>query len=153
MKNLYLLFSRISKFLKLSWSEKILIIEAFFLTGIIRFAIVFVAFNKLAKIFGNVNEESIEIVNDAEKETIKKVGWAVNIVSRHTLWESKCLVKALTGQIMLRNRKLGSTLYLGVAKDEDKRLIAHAWLRSGTVILLGDDVKREFTMVAKFARR
>lgn len=151
MKNLYLLFSRTSKFLKLSWSEKILFIEAFLLTGIIRFAIVFVPFKKVAKVFGKINEESIEHVSDSDKLIINKIIWAVNVIGRHTPWESKCLVKALTGQIMLKNRKLDSTLYLGVAKDEENKLIAHAWLRCGADIITGDDVREKFTMVAKFA--
>ena len=38
---------------------------------------------------------------------------------------------------MLERRKIESTLYLGTAKDEDGKMVAHAWLRSGPFTLLG----------------
>lgn len=149
--DLYQLFKKISKLFRLSWHERLLLLEAFILTGIFRFAILFIGFSKIARISGKYKEESTEQVSAIEKAKIRKIGWAVLIVSTHTPWESKCLVKALTAQIMLARRKINSTLYLGVAKDEEKKLIAHAWLRSGMDIVTGDDVRLMFTVVAKFA--
>lgn len=151
MKNLYLLIRKICKFLKLPSRDKILLIEAFFLTGIIRFAILFIPFNRLAKLAGKYKEESSEYLRDVDRFTTKRIGWVVNIISRNTPWESKCLVKALTAQILLKQRKISSTLYLGVAKDKENKLIAHAWLRSGVDIITGGDEKSLFTEVAKFA--
>ena len=37
---------------------------------------------------------------------------------------------------MLEKRHIESTLYLGTAKDNHGELIAHAWLRSGSFMLL-----------------
>ena len=56
-------------------------------------------------------------------------------MSKYTFWESQCLVKAIAGMKMLERRQIESTLYLGTAKDELGKLIAHAWLRSGPFIL------------------
>lgn len=52
---------------------------------------------------------------------------------------------------MLSTRKVSSTLYLGVARDKEKKLIAHAWLRSGKDIITGANEMEEFTEVARFA--
>jgi hypothetical protein len=139
------------KFFKISWKDKILLLEAFFLTGLIRLAILFIAFNKLAKLAGNYREESPKYLSDIDIFTTKRIGWAVNIISRNTPWESKCLVKALTAQVLLKQRKISSTLYLGVAKGKENKLIAHAWLRSGKYIITGGDERILFTEVAKFA--
>ena len=73
-------------------------------------------------------------------------------MSRHTLWESQCLVKAIAGMKMLEKRNIESTLYLGMAKDEKGKLIAHAWLRSGAIYVSGAEVMERFTVVAKFAK-
>lgn len=57
-------------------------------------------------------------------------------MSRYTFWESQCLVKAIAGMKNARKRHIESTLYLGTAKDNHGELIAHAWLRSGSFMLL-----------------
>lgn len=153
MMNLSPLIYRGRKFLNISWTDKRMLIEVFFLTGIIRFSILFVAFRKLAKLSGKYNEESCDDLCDEQIYIGNKVGYLVYVVSKYTPWESKCLVKALTAQIMLRRKKISSTVYLGVAKDENKKLIAHAWLRCGKNIITGDHERYGFTIVAKFANR
>jgi len=149
--NLFQLLKESRKIFRLSWNEKTLLLEALILTGIIRFAILFIPFNKLATHIGKHKEESSKEVNDFEKIIVNRIGWAVSVVSTRTPWESKCLVKALTAQIMLTKRKVSSTVYLGVRKDEGYKLIAHAWLRSGIDIITGGEVSSSFTQVAKFA--
>jgi len=158
MKILSLLFSKmkkilgkIKKFLFLSWTLKIMIFEALILTGLVRFAILFIPFNKLARRIGKYKDESTYEVSDLERATIGNVSWAVNRVSKRTPWESKCLVQALTAQLMLNKRKISSTVYLGLTKNKEKKLKAHAWLRCGSEIITGDSEREGFTVVAKFA--
>jgi hypothetical protein len=151
MKILFRLIKKLVKFFKLSLQEQALLIEVFFFTGIVRFAILFLPFNKLAEFFGKYKEESPELLTDIEKVAMNKIPWAVSVVSRYTPWESQCFVKALTAQIILKKRKVSATLYLGVAKDEKDNPIAHAWLRSGTDIITGGNGYKSFTPVAKFA--
>ncbi|WPC43293.1 lasso peptide biosynthesis B2 protein [Clostridium sp. JS66] len=151
MKNLYLLVKKFYKFFKIPCKDKILLFQAFFLTGLIRFAILIIAFSTLTKLAGKYKEESPKYLSDMDRFTAKRVSWAVNIISRNTPWESKCLVKALTAQVLLKQKRISSTLYLGVAKDKENKLIAHAWLRSGKDIITGGDEKILFTKVAKFA--
>ncbi|MFC0333367.1 lasso peptide biosynthesis B2 protein [Paenibacillus sepulcri] len=83
---------------------------------------------------------------------IRQVAHAINTVSRHTPWESKCLVRAIAGMKMLERRRIDSTLYMGTAKDKTGQLIAHAWLRSGPVYITGAEVMNRFIVVQKFAK-
>jgi hypothetical protein len=151
MKILFQLIRKTKKFLGLSLRDQGLLIEVFILEGIVRFTILFLPFYKLAKLSGKYKGESPKLLNDVEKISMNKIAWAVIIVSRYTPWESKCFVKALTAQIMLKKRKISATLYLGVAKDEKNNPIAHAWLRSGADIIMGESGYKGFTQVAKFA--
>lgn len=150
-RSLSQLLKKIAKLFKLTWKDKLLLLEALLLTGVIRFAILFVPFNKLAKLAGKAKEESSGVISVKEERIAKKISWTVFVVSNRTPWESKCLVRALTAQIMLSTFKIGSTLYLGVARDEQKKLIAHAWLRSGQNIVTGAQEMEGFTEVARFA--
>ncbi|WP_032077244.1 lasso peptide biosynthesis B2 protein [Clostridium drakei] len=153
MKALLQLTNKIAKFFKLSWQEKVLLIDGFFLSGIFRFVILFLPFNNLVEFVGKYKEESSEEISDINKVTINKIGWAVAVVSRITPWESKCFVQALTAQRMLKKRKIDSTLYLGVAKNKQKKLLAHAWLRSGKIIVTGGLGCNSFTEVMKFSSK
>ncbi|GBF33820.1 hypothetical protein DCCM_2931 [Desulfocucumis palustris] len=84
-------------------------------------------------------------------ETAGRIGRVVETVSRYTPWESKCLVQAIVGKIMLRRRGINNTLYLGVGRDEGKSLVAHAWLRCGEMIITGSQGRERFAAVGKFA--
>ena len=43
-----------------------------------------------------------------------------------------------------------STVYLGLAKDDQEGLAAHAWIRSGDRILTGADAHDQFKVIATF---
>lgn len=139
-------------FLRLNFKTKLLFIEAFLHLGRARY-LKSLSFSKVAPTLGEQMEESSYDLNAANKETLANVSRAINIMSRYTIWESQCLVKAIAGMKMLEKRKIDSTLYLGTAKDENGGLIAHAWLRSGPFYLTGFEVMDRFTVVSKFSKK
>ncbi|MGG3497061.1 lasso peptide biosynthesis B2 protein [Peribacillus simplex] len=139
-------------FLRLDFKTKLLFIEAFLHLGRARY-LKSLSFSKVAPTLGEQMEESSYDLNAANKETLANVSRAINIMSRYTIWESQCLVKAIAGMKMLEKRKIDSTLYLGTAKDENGGLIAHAWLRSGPFYITGFEVMDRFTVVSKFSKK
>jgi hypothetical protein len=70
---------------------------------------------------------------------------------RRLPWMSQCLVQAVAATWMLQRRRIPSTLYFGLAKDSDGKLIAHAWVRSGERILTGAKGHHDYRVVATFA--
>jgi hypothetical protein len=95
--------------------------------------------------------QSPHMIASKERETVKLVSWAVNTASRHMFWECRCLAQAMTGKWMLDRRGISSTVYLGLAKDKKKMLTAHAWLRSGDMVLTGHSEMGRHTIVSTFA--
>ncbi|MET1179929.1 lasso peptide biosynthesis B2 protein [Peribacillus simplex] len=138
-------------FLKLNFKTKLLYIEAFLHLGRARY-LKSISFSKVAPTLGELMKESSFELIAADKETLANVSRAINIMSRYTIWESQCLVKAMAAMKMLEKRKIDSTLYLGTAKDENGGLIAHAWLRSGPFYITGAEVMDRFTVVSKFSK-
>ncbi|MNG37786.1 hypothetical protein D3C84_1252420 [compost metagenome] len=51
---------------------------------------------------------------------------------------------------MLMRRNISSTLYLGTARDASGKMVAHAWLRSGSIYVTGFETMKQFTVVALF---
>ncbi|MBD1378841.1 lasso peptide biosynthesis B2 protein [Metabacillus arenae] len=130
---------------------QLLFIEAFVLLGWARI-LKAKPFLEVAPKLGMKMEET-SISNRSNREVIVNIASAVNAMSRHTFWESMCLVKAIAAMKMLERRQIESTLYLGTAKDENGKLIAHAWLRSGPYFLTGSEEMKKFTVVAMFAKK
>ena len=151
MQNFSILCRKTKTFIKIDNGDKSMFFEAFILCGIYRLAILIIPFNKLKRCFGMYNSESPENIETEFYKTIKKIDWAVEQVSMYTPWQSKCLVQALTAQRMLKRRKIHSTLYLGVAREGQSKINAHAWLRSGRCLVTGGIGYDSFTQVAKFA--
>ena len=141
---------KILKYFRLPWSDRILLLRTFILLGFVRLVLLIIPFRYLSALLGKDFEKS---GNTATTEIgfMRRLNWAIELMSRYTPWESKCLVQAITGKLFLRQRRLENTLYLGVAKTQDQSLIAHAWLRSGDDLVTGVSESIEFTVVAKFA--
>lgn len=142
---------RIIKFVSLPWWEQWLFIEAFCLTGVVRLVILLVPFRWLAPSLGKHMRESPTQEDVAKLTAAKCIGRVIETVSRYTPWESKCLVQAIVGKLMLRLRGINNTLYLGVGRNGEKSLVAHAWLRCGEPIITGGWSLERFTIVGKFA--
>ena len=144
-------FAILAKFTRLSWSKRLLLLEASLWLGMARLAIRLFPFPRIARQLGKHMAESPEADTPAHVKHLQHISWAVVAMSRHLPWECKCLIQAIAGKKMLQRRGIVSTLYLGVAKEGEKALIAHAWLRSGSVILTGRRGKDRFTVVSTFA--
>lgn len=131
----------------LQWQERLIVIEAFWLLGIARATVLFVPFKRVAPHLGQAQGES---ESGEPSSAVHQVAQAITLASRHTPWQSNCFAQALAGHLMLRRRHASNTLYLGVYKKEDK-FLAHAWLRSGDLVVTGRSGHESYTILARYA--
>lgn len=141
-----------TRFLSLSWTERTLLLEAVLWLGLARAAVLTFPFRWIMQGLG----QSANVAHTANsaplQPVVPQVTWAIRVVSRRTPWQSNCLAQALAGLIMLRRRGIVSTLYLGVLKDKQSQLAAHAWLRSSEMTVTGGNQLDQYTVVAWFSR-
>ncbi|SEU28414.1 lasso peptide biosynthesis B2 protein [Paenibacillus sp. NFR01] len=109
-------------------------------------------FYRTAPRLGLQSCETTSFTRLADIPHIRGITKAISIMGRCTPWRSNCMVRAVAGLRMLEKRGIESTLYMGVARDREGRMIAHAWLRSGMLYVSGDDAMKGFTVVEKFAK-
>jgi hypothetical protein len=145
-----------------SWSERAALLEAFVWLGVMRARVTRWPFRRIAARLGLAQTETVEadLVSGvgpardapAAKVSAAHVGWAVQVASARTPWQSTCLVQALAGMAMLRRRRLPGTLFLGVRKNAAAtgHLAAHAWLRCGDVVLIGESGREGCAVVGVF---
>ena len=130
--------------------DKKLTIKVWYLSMFYRFCILTLPKTKLEKMMGVRGEESKAEETVQNLRIAYKIGADVHRVTRHTPWESKCLVRSMTCRKLLEEKGIGSTLFLGVGKDENGKMIAHSWLRCGDMWVTGGNGEG-YAMVAKFA--
>jgi hypothetical protein len=67
----------------------------------------------------------------------ERVGWAVSSAARFAP-RATCLTQALAAEALLRRRGHPVDVRLGVAREDDGRFLAHAWVVSHGRVVVGD---------------
>ena len=142
--------NRLVKFARLPGPDRLLFLEATFWLGIAQLAIRLVPFRRIAPFLGKHMAESPQTIAPAHRGLAERISWVIKTASRHMPWEHKCLAQAIAAKVMFRLRSIPSTIYLGLAKEGDERLSAHAWLRSGDMIVTGTAGLQGFTVISTF---
>lgn len=133
--------------------HKALTIKAWFLSARYRYQMLGKDTSKFRHKWGILGEESANEATIDDYRFAKKVAYSVNQVCSKTKWESKCLVRALTAQKLLSEKGIDSTLYLG-CKEENGKMIAHAWIRCGQAYVTGGNGAADgYAIVEKFKAR
>lgn len=127
---------QLSRLLTLSKHERRIIFYACLLLNGIRLALWLLPFNlvrhKLAEI------ASVWVCkNTPQSVSLGLIVWAVNIATRHTPGGAKCLVRALTTQLLLTRYGYSHQLHIGVAKSAIDTLEAHAWIECQGRVVVG----------------
>jgi len=77
---------------------------------------------------------------DASIADLRRVAWGVAAAARLVPGAS-CLTQALAGQYLLARQGSTSKISIGIEKGTGNELKAHAWLMSGSHIVLGGSIK------------
>ncbi len=68
----------------------------------------------------------------------KLVSWAIAAAAVRVPWRADCLIRAMAAARWLRREGAVWKLSIGVRREPDGRLGAHAWLESGGVVITGN---------------
>ena len=126
--------SRLSKFLRLSSAEKILLVRVWTFLGITRLFLSIFTFTTFRKLLTSIGPFVARVDREfSEEQLVRIVGIASRYVPKGT-----CLAQALTVQLLLKQSGRQACLYIGVNGVEGGHLNAHAWVESrGKVITAG----------------
>lgn len=144
----------VAKWRRRNREERKLIFEALALLGLARMGVLFLPFRFLARSIGNrIRQEAQTLPPPADLKSAQMIGEAIRAAAKYTPWESVCLPQAVAAKWMLKRRNIPGVLYLGVMKDATKpeKLAAHAWIKSGNLILTGAKGHGQYTVVSRFS--
>ncbi len=132
-----MMIKKIRKFLRLPWKLKLLLSEAIitlFFSQLTLFLLPVGEILKKSSSRGTMNGP--DYLND-----LAAIKWALYNASRVCYRKNKCLVQCIAGKRMLARRGIESKIFMGVRHNDEKLIIAHAWLKAGDfeVVEKGED--------------
>lgn len=66
------------------------------------------------------------------------MSWAIAAAATRVPWRADCLIRAMAAARWLRRQGAGWKLSIGVRREADCRLGAHAWLTAADLVVTGD---------------
>lgn len=130
-------------------SDYFLLMRAIFLVAGIRAGLVLSSFRKvsdwLARRAGIVSGKG----NRSKQEAEDRLVWAVSKASRVIPTDKPCLSQAMALKYLLAREGADSELVIGVAKEDDQSIKAHAWVeRDGRILIGGGSSRKRYTRLA-----
>lgn len=141
----------VQKFFKLNRTERLLFIQAYFLSLFYSFYVELIPKRIILKRLGDKDVETSFEPIEGELDEVFQVEKAIRRVVRFLPWTTKCFARAITAKRILQRKQIPSTIYLGVAKEGSNKMLAHAWLRCGSIIVTGKEEMKKFTPIIYFS--
>ena len=143
---------RLRKLLRLSSSERGLLLRAVLLVALTRVGLwllpVQVVRRQLARPSQAPPRSSLD-----DPSCLDEIAWAVTAASRYVP-RATCLTQALAAQVLVERAGLPSRVCLGVARGDGASFEAHAWLESeGRIVVGGPAIERFIPLVAPTGTR
>jgi hypothetical protein len=124
------------KFLGLPAAERWLLVKATLLLGGTRLGLKLLPFRILRRFVESLSRPTTWLPA-TDRFSTERIVWAVELASRYV--PATCLSRALSAQVLLARRGYPVVLYFGAVK-EGERFLAHAWLESEGLVVIGGHV-------------
>ncbi len=125
---------RLRRFLGLGGSDKLLLLEATLVAVFVRLGLQTLRFRRLR---GLLSTDAAD--HELPTEDVERIAWTVKKVCKYIPLDATCLTQAMTGEYMLGRRGRESNLRIGVAKSDEQKLDAHAWLEVDGNVVIGNN--------------
>ncbi len=119
------------RFLKSPLQNKLMLFEASIYTIWAYFMIRVFSFKKYLHWLKNPQKD---IYSEA---TVKQVFYTIKKIDKNAFWTTTCYTQAIAARLIFKRKNIRSQIFLGMTKDIDGKLLAHAWTKVGDTIITG----------------
>lgn len=120
--------------------------QAFWLSAIVKFTLVFLPFRKVLEWKGKMDVETPSGPDESSEGFRKTLQSAMRLCKRYAPWPTECYTQAITARILLRRKGLPGTVYIGFHRKSDGSFAGHAWLRSYDRVITGREEMDKFVV-------
>lgn len=129
--------NKVVAFIKAPLKLKYCLTQTLVLSAYYRYLILHRDFSGISDKLGIYQVENVNEPNNDQMKDLAMINRAINMVCSHTPWKSECLVRAFIASYYLKKKKIPGTVYMGVCRDENGSMIAHAWTKCGKYSVTG----------------
>ena len=137
------------KFWRLSWQDRLLLVETILSLASAGIVIAVLPFRYVGLLAARPIRR-LTLLGQARVYEVGRVRWAIITIAARLPWRALCFQQSLAAQLMLRRRGISSVLYYGAAQDDRSGLCAHVWVRDGNVDVIGGEIACRFAILATF---
>ena len=128
--------SAAGRFFGLQASDRLLITQAVVSVAAIRLALPLLPFRNLLSL---LERASVRFrVDGGVRPPASRIVWAIQAASKRVPRANSCLPQALSARFLLARWGFPAELSIGVAKDGDGKLEAHAWVETFGEAVIGE---------------
>jgi hypothetical protein len=135
----------VGKFLRLTPADRRLLVSALALLWAVRLALWLLPFRVVRRLFTKRSRPAWR-QKEAHPSVVRRAAWAIRAASRYVP-AATCLTQALAAQALLSCYGQESRLQIGVARDTQGGLRAHAWLETAGRVVIGAEEMESYTIV------
>jgi Transglutaminase-like superfamily len=125
----------------------LLLVEALLMLCLASVMIAVMPFRSVARSAARRGMQSFAPASVGEAQLIAR---AIQAWGARVPWRAVCFQQGLAAQLMLRRRKRAATLYYGAAHGENDELVAHVWVKSGPVEVIGCEIAADYRLLTTF---
>jgi len=127
---------RIRKFLLLSQADKLILLHSAFVVVFVTMGLRIFPWLRLQRFLLKLADWHPHFLT-SNRPSANRIAWGVR-ASSHYVPKATCLPQALAAQYLLARSAYPADLQIGVAKDKNGKLEAHAWVISENQIIIGN---------------
>lgn len=124
--------SSLVRFLKLSRSEQYSLAKA---AGLLAGARTGLARRDISNILNDLQRSPAG--TPCSRDQMELISWAIGTAAHRVPWRADCLIQAMAASRWLRQLQAPWQFHIGVRREPDGQLAAHAWLAVGRKIVTG----------------
>jgi len=128
--------TRIKKFFHLTAADQVLFVQSTIVIVFSTLGLRIFPWLRLQNMLLNRARQQSRRVS-SNRPSVNQIKWAVGAAG-HSIPKASCLPQALTSQYLLVRNGYPADLQIGVARDKDGKLEAHAWVVSENQTVLGE---------------
>ncbi|MFP4025898.1 MAG: lasso peptide biosynthesis B2 protein [Thiohalospira sp.] len=145
------MFQLLIKYFKTTPLEKRLLRQTFFWLVVSFIWVRWLPLRWFSKKLGTFRKAIDVDLQERQEQLIRKTQNALRRLKRRLPWKVKCFEEAIAVKKVLFFYGIESTLYLGVKKEGEQNLKAHAWLKAGGRLVAGEKGHKTFSVVGFYS--
>jgi hypothetical protein len=137
MAFIFKLILLVTKWTRLPIVEQWLVIKVAMIFVTLRLGMFLVSLRQLQSVLGWLAAIARKLQQGNRQDDRNQILWVTSRLGANFLTNRSCLTEALTVQLLFWRRGYSADLRIGVSKQQNGKLIAHAWVESEGEVVIG----------------